>query len=154
MEIDDINDIDDIDVQVLIHKLKHPIKKISYQSINKQLLSLFGKIDINEAIIDDDDDIEYILHVYRGRIDANRFSLHIRFKENNYHLIRIDINPSGHHDNPDGKRITNSHMHIYSNHQFKRDAWAVPLTQTTFPNVTTIINAFTDFEKYNNIKII
>lgn len=136
---------------MLINRLKEPKNRLSYNQIQHHLSSLFGTIEINEAVIDDDD-IEYILRIYRGRVKATRFSIHLRFKDNHQHLVRIDIDPSGRHQNPDGTIITSDHIHIYSNQFDKRDAIAVPLAQANFPNIQTIVDAFYEFENYTNIR--
>ena len=63
----DYTNLDDKQVQALIERLKYPKNTISYHKIDKIIASLFGTIDINEAIIDDDD-IEYVLGIYRSKI--------------------------------------------------------------------------------------
>ena len=147
----DLDNLNNQEVQILINRLKEPKNRLSYDKIHHQLSSLFGTIDIDEAVIDDDD-IEYILHIYRGRIKSTRFSIHLRFKDNHQHLVRIDIDPSGRHQNPDGTIVTSDHIHIYSNQFDKRDIIAIPLEQANFPNVQTIVDAFREFENYTNIR--
>ena len=146
-----LNELTDKEVQNLIARLKEPKNILSYAQINHKISAMFGKIDLDEAIIDTED-IEYILRVYRGRIEPDRFSISLRFKDNNQHLVRVDINPSGRHKNPDGTIITDSHIHIYSSKYPKRDAVAHPINFSDFPNVKTIADAFFEFEKFNHIK--
>ena len=78
--------------------------------------------------------------------------LPILLKENNKHLLRLDVNPSNIHENPDGSKITGSHYHLYSNNFEKVDRVATPIPKGMFPNLDTIIEAFIDFESYVNIK--
>ncbi|MBD3948809.1 hypothetical protein I4Q36_04470 [Tuanshanicoccus lijuaniae] len=106
---------------------------------------------MDEGIIDTDG-IEYILHVYRGRIETTRFSIHLLFLEYNHHLIRVDMDPSICHNNPDGTKITGSHIHIYDNSNSIKDLIAYPLADKDFPELTNIIDAFQAFLNYTNIK--
>lgn len=148
----DFNNLNDAEVKEIIQRLKHPKKLLSFQKIVQQLTSmLFGKIKIDELVFDEDG-IDYIFHIYRGEIDPNRFSIHLRLKEFSHHIIRLDINPTQPHPNPDGREINSSHLHIYSNKFPKRDLIAIPLEETDFPNVETIIEAVNAFLKYSNIQ--
>lgn len=147
----DLNNLNDNEVNQLIQILKYPKNIISFNKTYQKISKLFDKIDEEELIIDDGD-IEYILSAYQGRIEINRFSIHLRFKDTHEHLIRIDINPTGRHQNPDGSIITDNHLHIYNNHFSKKDAVAIPLKNSNFPNVNTIIDAFVEFMKYTNIQ--
>lgn len=147
----DLHNLTDRDVKELIEKLKYPKNTLSYHQINNTISGMFGKIDVNEAIIDDDN-IQYVLGLYRGKYEPERFSIHIRFKETHDHLIRIDVNPTNRHINPDGTLITGSHIHIYKSGQKKKDAFAIPLDEYNFPNVHTIIEVYGEFVKMVNIK--
>lgn len=146
-----VNNLTDTEVQQLIHRLKHPKNIISFNETYQNISRLFGRIDIEELIIDDGD-IEYILSAYQGRLEGNSFSIHLRFKENHEHLIRVDVNPRNRHMNPDGTVVTESHLHIYNNQFSRKDAVAIPLKDSPFPNISTIVDAFTEFINYTNIK--
>lgn len=111
---------------------------------------MLNTINVTEGIIDDGD-IEYFLHVYHGKYDTSRFSFHIRFKDNHEHLVRVDVNPAGKHINPDGSVILDSHMHIYNPEYNKKDSFAFPLNPKEFPNIETIVDAYTSFEKFINL---
>ena len=147
----DLNDLNDIEVQSLIHSLKHPKNINSFSDAYENISSLVNRVNINEPIIDDND-IEYFLKVYQGRLDKDRFSIHLRFKEFHHHLVRIDVNPNINHNNPDGEKIVGSHIHIYTNEHMPRDLVAIPLSKSDFPNVKTLVDAFAEFISYNNIK--
>lgn len=146
-----LEQLTDQKVKELIGKLKYPKNTLSYHQINSLISAMFGKIDVNEAIIDNDD-IEYILGIYRGKYHADRFTIHIRFKETNDHLIRIDVHPNNRHVNPDGTIIVGSHIHIYSSKYDKKDAIAIPLNDYDFPNIRTIVEVYSEFVKMANIK--
>lgn len=147
----DIDNLNDTEVKQLITALKKPKNPFSFQQAYHQISALFGKIDVEEPIIDDND-IEYFINAYQGRLEKNRYSIHLRFKDYHHHLIRIDVNPGINHKNPDHTKITGSHIHIYSNRYERRDAIAIPLTDSNFPNIITIVDAFAEFLAYNNIK--
>ncbi|MFV8211989.1 DUF6978 family protein [Streptococcus pluranimalium] len=147
----DLQNLNNTQVDELLKRLKYPKNTISYQKINAIISALFGKIDIEEAILDVDD-LHYILRIYRGKYNAERFSIHLRFKETNDHLARIDIHPTGRHKNPDDTIVTSSHIHIYSNAFPRRDAVAIPLDEFNFPNVRTIIEVYEEFVKLTNIR--
>lgn len=108
-------------------------------------------IKSSTEIIDEDNNIQYILHIYRGRI-ADKYSIHLRFKDSNLHLARVDINPPK-HDNPDGTSLARgqNHIHIYSNAYKNRDSMAYVLTPEEFPNVSNIVNVLESF--INKVKI-
>ena len=145
------NDLNDQEVRELINKLKYPKNLLSFNEIHTIISSLFGKIDVDEGVIDDDD-IQYILHIYRGRINHERYSIHIRFKNSHDHLVRVDINPSNRHLNPDGSIIEGNHIHIYSNRYDKKDSIAIPLENSDFPNLTHIVDVYSEFIKYTHIE--
>ncbi|WP_067194704.1 DUF6978 family protein [Streptococcus sp. DD10] len=147
----DYTNLTDVDVQEIIRRIKHPKNYLSYDKIYNTIASMFGKIDIDETIIDDDD-IQYILHIFRGKHNAERFSIHLRLKEFTDHIVRVDIHPSNRHENPDGTIITGSHIHIYSNRYEKRDRIAIPLANSDFPNITQIVDVFSEFVNYTNIQ--
>nr|WP_315527271.1 hypothetical protein [Carnobacterium maltaromaticum] len=146
----DFADLNDSEVNDLIRQLKHPSEIFTLNEINRKLSALFGNIDITESIIGTSDKIEYKLHIFRGKRDRHRFSIHLRFKKTHNHLVRVDIG-SG-HNNPDGSKIEGSHIHIYNNSYDKRDHFAIPLEESDFPNVQTIVDAFHAFVLYNNIR--
>lgn len=147
----DYTNLNDLEVKEIIEKLKYPRKILNFQDIKTKVSSLFGKIDIDELIIDRDD-IRYVLHIFRGQRNPDRFSIHLRFKEFHDHIVRIDINPSNRHCNPDGNIVTGSHIHIYSNKHPQRDTIAIPLDESDFPNVNLISDAFLEFINYTNIQ--
>lgn len=148
----DFNDLSEAEVNELIERLKKPITIISFEKSLEIVNSLFGLVDVEDAIIDNEE-VEYILRAYRGRIDANRFSVHLRFKDVHHHLIRIDINPNNRHINPiTNKEIVGSHIHIYSNEYSKKDSIAIPIEDLeNFPNINTLAEAYDTILEYTNI---
>lgn len=110
----------------------------------------FGRLKDDTLVLGVYDDIEYKLHRYRHPLEKNRFSIHLRFKETNEHLMRLDIN-NGSHRNPDGVVISQNHLHIYKDSEFAKDAWAYPLP-SDFTDCETIYEALEHFLRYTNIQ--
>ncbi|WP_368644810.1 hypothetical protein AB4027_06925 [Alkalibacterium putridalgicola] len=145
-----LDELHDNEVQGLISSLKNPSKIFGIQEINAKISPMLGSLEVNEKIVGIADEIEYILHIYRGNRDMNRYTINLRFASKHHQLIRIDIG-SG-HNNPDGTRIDGDHIHIYSREYPKRDRVAYPLDSHEFPNVQNIIDAFSNFTLYTSIK--
>lgn len=148
----DLDNLSDLEVETLIKTLKHPKNELSYNKVYQELTSLVGIIKEDLPLYDIDYDLEYKLRIYRGEYEPSRFSISIRFRENNKHLLRLDINPSNVHENPDGTRIIGSHYHLYSNKFGKVDRIANPVPNGMFPNIDILVDAFINFEAKVNIK--
>lgn len=147
----DYSNLNDTDIDEIINRLKHPVNNLSFDEINTTISSLFGRIDVDESIIDTED-ITYVLSIFRGKRKAERFTISLRLKDYHDHIVRVDINPSNRHVNPDGSVVTGSHFHIYSNQYDKRDSVAIPLETSDFPNVSLIVDVFDAFVHYTNIR--
>lgn len=140
-----IEDLNDQEIQILLNSLKKCQKEIPDD------IPLIGKIKDDTPVIDFSNKVEYILHRYRNPINIQRFSLHIRFKFTNEILIRIDIN-NGSHRNPDGKIISENHMHIYrQSEDYRVDAYAQPLPNS-INNVSSLFSVLIEFLEYTNTK--
>jgi hypothetical protein len=139
----DIVNLNDSEVQALISSLKNCSQSIPTD------MPFEGRIKDDTPVVDFKNHIEYILHRYRNPIQSSRFSLHIRFKETNDILIRVDIN-NGAHTNPDGKKIGQNHMHIYSNRDIDRkDLYAVELPDE-ISDLDSLFSALVQFLSYTN----
>jgi hypothetical protein len=148
----DLDNLTDDEVHELMHALKHPsvVKSFTtwYQNIATELF--LGTVDYpDQLVIDEIDNVKYILHARRGMLE-NRFSIHLRFKNNNMHLLRLDIGTT--HRNPDGTRVDEDHVHIYVNSQKHSKHYAIPLSASEFPNVKNFADALTSFLEYTNIQ--
>ncbi|API89394.1 hypothetical protein BKP56_09070 [Marinilactibacillus sp. 15R] len=140
----------DKNIDKLIKSLKQPTKLFILNDISQEVSSLIGSVDVDERVIGIADDIEYKLVIIRGPRDINRYSIHLRFKENNIHLIRVDI--GGGHRYPDGTRLNEPHVHFISDPFNQTNKEVVTLKEANFPNVDTILDAFEAFICYTNIK--
>ena len=136
----------DIEVKRLIKSVKLCQKQIPNET------PLIGRIKDDTPVIDFKNHISYQLHRYRHPIDNSRFSLHIRFKDTNEHLIRIDIN-NGSHLNPDKTRVAQNHMHIYhydKNENLRKDAYAYNLPDE-INDLSSLFTVLESFLTYTNI---
>lgn len=136
-EILDINKLSSSQVNRLISSLK------KFEDGTSIAFPLLGKIKRDYRLDDEKYGIDYWFHIYRHPIEVGRFSLHIRFKENHYHLIRLDIN-NGTHRNPDGTIVVNNHIHIYDIRSEKRDEYAHSLP-SEINNINDLSSALIDF---------
>ena len=78
-----LNHLTDIQVKNLINSLKYMKEKLPSE------MPVIGKIKDDTLVLGMSDGIEYKLHRYRHPLEKERFSIHLRFKETNDHLIRI-----------------------------------------------------------------
>lgn len=56
----------------------------------------------------------FSVNIYRGKIQPFKYNIGARIKKNGIMLLELHINPSNVHYNPDGKKISGSHWHIYT----------------------------------------
>lgn len=140
----DIYNLSDDEVTRLIDSLKQFHEDITFAD------PLFGRIKDDSSLRDHKNNIEYIFHRYRHPLENDRFSMHIRFLDNNDILIRLDIN-NGTHRNPDGEIIQENHIHIYNKKSDRRDAYAYELPKE-IKNINSILDAMIDFFEYTKVE--
>ena len=148
----DFNNLKDEEVRQLINRLKKPFNSKKFNKRYQEAINtLLNSVNFEEIVVDSDE-IDYVVRIYRGRLDPSRFSIHIRFKEFQHHLVRLDINPSQRHMNPETNEIiVGSHLHIYSNLHDKKDIIAIPIEKSDFPMVRELEDAVENFFVYNYI---
>lgn len=66
----------------------------------------------------------FAVNIFRGKINLLKYNIGARVVKNGVLLLELHINPSNVHSNPDGKKITGCHWHIYSE-EYGR-LWAFP----------------------------
>ncbi|RHW52859.1 hypothetical protein DS834_02950 [Lactobacillus bombicola] len=103
----DINNLSNSEVVKLILQTKHFLDNPSIS------IPIFGKYRCDETVQDNVNGIEYKLHAYRGNNIKNKYSIHIRFTDNNIHLVRLCINGLPHINKSDKSKVTGNHLHIY-----------------------------------------
>lgn len=148
----DFNNLNNEEVRQLINRLKKPFNSKKFNKRYQEAINtLLNSVNFEEIVVDSDE-IDYVVKIYRGRLDPSRFSIHIRFKEFQHHLVRLDVNPSQRHMNPETNEIIEgSHLHIYSNLHDKKDIIAIPIEKSDFPMVQELEDAVEKFFVYNNI---
>lgn len=73
-----------------------------------------GKGRINFDVIGNRRSDEFIINIDRKGIAAEKCTYQGRIKKNNEVLLRLDIDPTGKHTNPDGEVIRGNHVHVYT----------------------------------------
>lgn len=156
----DESSLSEDDVQYLLNALKHPKEQLKIDEIRTKIsesVTLLGgsEIDGNAVILGIVDDIEYILHIHCGDallpIESLSYSIHLRFKQSNLHLARLDINQR--HKNPWEKTAKRySHIHIYTPEYANKSRVAIPIDVNEFPNISNIARTLEDFFKRTNIR--
>lgn len=140
-----LDHLSEVQIRNLIASLKHMKEQLPIE------MPEFGILKDDTAVLGAADGIEYKLHRYRHPLQKDRFSIHLRFKETNDILIRIDIN-NGSHRNPDGEVIKQNHIHIYKDSEYSKDAYAYELP-THFTDFESIFSALEQFLSYTNIQV-
>lgn len=107
-----------------------------------------GKGEEFQVIGDTPKDI-FIIKIFRGKINANKYNLGARIKKDGIVILELHINPSNIHINPDGSKITGSHWHVYSEeHGLHTAIPSAELNDEEFVN-----NSISFFKKFNIIKM-
>lgn len=152
----DENNLSAPQVEWCLRTKKIFLLKDQLRQFNRQLKTSFGtsfKLDLdvytnpNEAAL-------YTLH-FRQKIVPNvnsPYSMHLRFKESNIHLARLDVD--GFHKNPDGSYVRGrGHMHIYTPSTNRHDAFALELDHQYFSDVDDVYNTWREFLLWLNIEV-
>jgi hypothetical protein len=56
----------------------------------------------------------FVVSIFRGKIQSAKVNIGARIKVNGVMLLELHLNPTNVHQNPDGRKITGSHWHIYT----------------------------------------
>jgi hypothetical protein len=138
----------DEQAQYLIQILKYILKKYKVDlSPGKSGSILFKSFD---------ERYEFILNYSTSKHRSDKISIHIREKETNLSLVRVNIDPNGFHNNSDGI-IRGNRILIFSSEEFanKNDGFthvkAYPLP-SCFTNPSDLEQVFIDFLMYINVK--
>ena len=104
-----------------------------------------GRIEFN-VVGDKREDI-FAINISRKGINAGGATYQGRARISGVILMRLDVNPTAVHLNPDGEKITETHLHIYSEEY--GDVWAIPFD---VENKSLYDLCFTFFERFNIIE--
>lgn len=74
----DFNNLNDNEVKQLIKRLKKPFNSVKFNKrLQEELSSMLNQVNFDEIVLDSED-VEYIVKIYRGRLELEKF-----FKYNN-----------------------------------------------------------------------
>lgn len=140
----------DEEARYLIRILKFVFKKYQVD------LSPGNKGDIL-LITNAEENREFILHYFTSQHIEGKISLHLRDKESNISLVRLNIDPNGFHKNSNGETVRGNRILIFSSEEWinKNDgythmkAYNLP---NDFKNVDSPEQVFIDFLLYINVK--
>lgn len=128
------------------------IKKLLNEMPKSFPLPSVSKVNETYKVRDENYNIDFKLHVYRGRIE-NRYSMHIRFSKNNMHLVRLCINSgTGHKNYADNTSVGKSHIHIYDV-KSPTNEYAYGLDDYDFFEEDELIESFEKFLKFLSIEV-
>lgn len=131
------------------------INEVKYFSENITLsIPLIGKYKLDKEVVGKESELSYRFHVYRGLNAPLKYSLHLRFSDNNLHLIRICINGSN-HKNYDGTKVGKNHVHIYDYVEAENKVfdYAYELKNFPFDENDQLSDAVNKFTEYISLKI-
>lgn len=94
---------------------------------------------------------EFIININRGSINVNKCSFVARTKGKNELLLRLDVNPTSKHKNPDGEIIQGTHMHIFKeDHEIN---YAIPFNVDSENLIEACIAFFNHFNVIENYTV-
>lgn len=139
----------DEEAQTLIEILKIFIKKykVNLSPGNKQTLELTSEDYTND----------FLLSYYTPKHRNDKISIHLREKDSNINLVRINIDSKSFHTNSNGEKLYGHRVLIFSNEELKlkKDGYthtkAYPLPKV-FKDTENLEQVFLDFLMYINVK--
>lgn len=132
------------EVHSLINELKYFFKSTTFN------IPQIGKYKKESYISGKTSNLEYKFYIYRGKIHY-KYSMHLRFSNNDKHLVRLCINGTRHH-NEDGSVVGKNHIHIYTLHSDNHvEDYAYDLKKFPFDPDNELDQAVEKFIKYLNI---
>jgi Family of unknown function (DUF6978) len=111
-------------------------------------ISLPPGIDETRQLISADPKEQFLLDIWRGTLRLSKFRYQTRGRQVIV-LVRLCIDGTS-HTNPDGTRLTGSHLHRYR--EGYDDKWAKPLATGQFANIQDVWRTFEDFCTYCNVQ--
>jgi hypothetical protein len=106
-----------------------------------------GGDSLNCKLLSVDHREEFLLDIYRGRIDLSKITYQNRGRSVVV-LVRLDLGGANHR-NPDGVDVPCPHLHVYR--EGYGDKWAVPVPASAFSDLEDYAIAMKDFFNYCNI---
>lgn len=139
-----IDNLSESEVVILINKVKHFLDNPQFS------IPIFGNFKFDEDVQDPDNKIKYKLHAGRGNL-SSKYSIHIRFSDNNFHLVRLCINGQRHTNKLDNTTVSGNHLHIYNKND-PSHCYAYELEKYgKFISTDDLEESFNKFLIFNNI---
>jgi hypothetical protein len=85
-------------------------KAVEQQEI--EFPSAKGRVEFE--VIGNKQDEKFVVNISRKNINSQGASYQGRVSRSGEILMRLDVNPSGKHRNPDGEMIDGTHLHVYT----------------------------------------
>lgn len=101
-----VSKLTQVEAENLINMLKHSL-------ITELRFPTSGETNEFDVVGDIKKNV-FSINIFRGKKNALKYNICARIKRNGIMLLELHINPSNVHYNPDGKRITGCHWHIYT----------------------------------------
>ena len=140
-----LNKLNYEEVKILINEIKYFLGHVQLQ------IPTIGQYKKITDVKGEEHGIAYKFHVYRG-IEENKYSMHLRFAENNIHLIRLCISGSKHH-NSDGSVADFDHVHIYQTaDNGKVEGYAYSLDNFPFDKDNSLAESVEKFLDYIKLR--
>lgn len=149
------NEVGKVEIKLTDEEAKYLIELLKF--VFKQY-----KVDLRpgnkgDVLLTTEEEYEFILHYYTPSHRGDRLSLHLRERETNTNLVRINIDPNGFHKNSNGETIYGNRILIFSFEEWvnKSDgythvrAYSLP---KEFKNIDCLEQVFLDFLLYINVK--
>jgi hypothetical protein len=95
-----------IEADMLIDMLK--------KTVEKEIAFPSGKGRVEFDVTGNRRDDLFAINISRKGINAGGASYQGRLRTSGTILMRLDVNPTAVHPNPDGEKITGTHIHIYT----------------------------------------
>jgi len=117
------------------------------KTVEKEIAFPHNKGRVEFDVVGDRREDVFVINISRKGINDAGASYQGRMRTRGVNLLRLDINPTSIHMNPDGEKITETHLHIYSEqHEM---AFAIPFD---IENKDLYQLCYNFFEKFNIIE--
>lgn len=104
---------------------------------------------IKRELISSDRKERFFLDIWRSGARLGKYTLQNRARTIII-LVRVDVGDTLEHTNPDGTRVSGSHIHLYR--EGYDDKCAFPLEQYPFQNPADIVQTLTEFARFCHIE--
>jgi len=84
------------------------------KTVEKEILFPNGKGRVEFDVLGDRREDIFAINISRKGINAAGATYQGRVRTSGAILMRLDVNPTAVHPNPDGEKITGTHLHVYT----------------------------------------